>query len=88
MGREELHRMRVDFSVLLKEVFATLERETEDRTVSWGIAVLPVVTGDRAMLKLDRGLEAFAINLAVNGRPAVKKFRQCLGSSIGRAVDS
>jgi predicted ATPase/signal transduction histidine kinase len=52
MGRAELVRTRVDLGVLVKDVIAELEPETRGRSVRWAVAELPVVTGDRAMLRV------------------------------------
>ena len=52
MGRQELSRMQVDLSRLVREVIQELELETAGRTLRWQIAELPVVIGDRAMLRM------------------------------------
>jgi light-regulated signal transduction histidine kinase (bacteriophytochrome) len=52
MGRHELTTIPVDLNDLVREVIRELEPETEGRTLHWQIADLPVVMGDRAMLRV------------------------------------
>jgi signal transduction histidine kinase len=52
MGRCELSRGRVDLGALVQEVLRDLEPETRGRIVRWQVGPLPVVTGDRAMLRV------------------------------------
>ncbi|MEW5960111.1 MAG: PAS domain S-box protein, partial [Chloroflexota bacterium] len=52
MGRYELAKRPVDLGVLVQEVIRDFEPETRDRAIHWRIAALPIVTGDRAMLRL------------------------------------
>lgn len=52
MGRCELSRGRVDLASLVQEVLRELEPETRGRTIRWRVGPLPVVTGDRAMLRV------------------------------------
>ncbi|MCX7173245.1 MAG: ATP-binding protein [Proteobacteria bacterium] len=52
MGRAEMARTQVDLTALVQEVIRELEPETHDRVIDWRIAVLPNVTGDRAMLRV------------------------------------
>ncbi|MFA6310147.1 MAG: ATP-binding protein [Sterolibacterium sp.] len=52
MGRAEMARTRLDLGALVREVIRELETETRDRAVAWRIAELPVVSGDRAMLRV------------------------------------
>jgi signal transduction histidine kinase len=51
MSRSELHQAPVRMDSLLQEVQRELANETDGRAISWEIAALPEVTGDRAMLK-------------------------------------
>ncbi|MFA6310151.1 MAG: ATP-binding protein [Sterolibacterium sp.] len=52
MGRAEMARTQVDLTALVREVIRELEAETHGRVIDWRIAELPVVTGDRAMLRV------------------------------------
>jgi len=52
MGRAELSRQRVDLSALVDEVIEELAPEAVGREVEWRISRLPVVTADRAMLRV------------------------------------
>ncbi len=52
MGRHELARQSVDLNALVQEVIRDSEPETRGRDIHWRIADLPVVTGDRAMLRM------------------------------------
>ena len=51
MGRVEMMRASVDFSVLVQEVIKELTEEAKGREVAWEIGTLPVVVGDPAMLR-------------------------------------
>jgi light-regulated signal transduction histidine kinase (bacteriophytochrome) len=51
MGRVELTRSRVNLDELVREVIAEVGRDTDQRMVDWSVAPLPVVHGDRALLK-------------------------------------
>ncbi len=51
MGRAELHRTRVAMSALVAEVLQEMAPDAQGRNVAWGIAPLPEVWGDRALLK-------------------------------------
>ncbi len=51
MGRVEMSRGPVDLSALVKDVVRDLEPELRGRAVDWRIADLPMVAGDRAMLR-------------------------------------
>jgi PAS domain S-box-containing protein len=52
MSRNELYRSQVDLNELIKDVIQEYKPETESRDIRWQISVLPLVTGDRAMLRL------------------------------------
>lgn len=51
VGRAEMSMAPVDLESLLEEVIEGLEPETRDRSIIWRRARLPVVIGDRAMLR-------------------------------------
>lgn len=51
MGRVELSKTSVNMDELLAEVLQEIQRDTEGRTITWTIDPLPVVFGDRALLK-------------------------------------
>jgi light-regulated signal transduction histidine kinase (bacteriophytochrome) len=44
--------MQVDLVKLVQEVIREFEPEAKGRTINWQISNLPVVTGDRAMLRI------------------------------------
>ncbi|OOG80673.1 hypothetical protein B0E41_19860 [Hydrogenophaga sp. A37] len=52
MGRQEMCKTAVDLGSLVADVVREMAPETEGRDVDWHIAELPVVTGDRAMLRV------------------------------------
>jgi PAS domain S-box-containing protein len=51
MGRSEMRISRVDLSELLEEVLFSLRSEYQARNIVWQKASLPVVEGDRPMLR-------------------------------------
>ncbi|MBK8905823.1 MAG: GAF domain-containing protein [Anaerolineaceae bacterium] len=51
-GRSEIRWTEVDFDQLVKEVIADFEPELQERQVRWHIHTLPMVQGDRTMLRL------------------------------------
>lgn len=52
MGRYEMSAMPVDLNFLVQDVIRELAPETIHRLIDWQITPLPVVTGDRAMLRM------------------------------------
>jgi light-regulated signal transduction histidine kinase (bacteriophytochrome) len=52
MGRQEVNRGAVDLGTLVQDVIREFEPETKSRAINWHIAELPMVTGDRAMLRI------------------------------------
>jgi PAS domain S-box-containing protein len=52
MSLSEMAKTQVGLGVLVQDVIRELEPETRDRVIDWRIADLPVVTGDRAMLRI------------------------------------
>ncbi|MBI3396056.1 MAG: GAF domain-containing protein [Spirochaetia bacterium] len=52
MGRKEMSNQQVNMGELFREVIKDLEPEAKDRIVQWKIAELPVIRGDRAMLRI------------------------------------
>lgn len=52
MGRFEMAKTRVDLGALVQDVIRELEPETGGRVIHWHTADLPVVVGDRAMLRV------------------------------------
>ena len=52
MGRAGMTMQPVELVSLVREVIRELQPETEGRIMHWQIADLPVVTGDRAMLRM------------------------------------
>jgi signal transduction histidine kinase len=51
-SRTELHQTDVDFTQLVQEVMADFAQELQGRDVTWHIQPLPLVQGDRSMLRL------------------------------------
>ncbi len=52
MGRYELSRTPVDLGVLVQEVIREFAPEMRGRSIRWRVTSLPIVTADRAMLRL------------------------------------
>ncbi len=52
MGRLEMAHQQVDLGLLVSDVAADLALDPPDRRVAWRIGELPVVIGDRAMLRV------------------------------------
>ena len=52
MGRKEMTRSRVDLGALVEEVIRDLGPDTQGRVIDWHVAAFPMVTGDRAMLRV------------------------------------
>ena len=52
MGRQEMSKTQVDLGNLVQEVIRELQIDAEGRDIHWSIADLPVVTGNRAMLRI------------------------------------
>jgi PAS domain S-box-containing protein len=52
MGRKEMSKSQVDLNELVQGVIQASKPEAEGRNIEWQIADLPVVTGDRAMLRV------------------------------------
>jgi PAS domain S-box-containing protein len=70
MGRLEMSKMPVDLADLVQEVIEEFRTETEGRDIRWQIADLPVVSGDRATLKM------VLINLIANALKFTKPREQ------------
>jgi signal transduction histidine kinase/DNA-binding response OmpR family regulator len=52
MGRKEMATESVEFGALVQEVIHEFDAETRGRNIDWHVGVLPLVTGDRAMLHI------------------------------------
>ena len=52
MARNEMAAVNVDLGILLQEVIHEFDSETRGRSIDWRIGELPVVTGDRSMLRV------------------------------------
>ncbi|MBI5352865.1 MAG: PAS domain S-box protein [Chloroflexi bacterium] len=51
MGRTEMFKSQVDLDELVQDVIQEFKPEAEGRNIQWQISPLPLVTGDRAMLR-------------------------------------
>jgi PAS domain S-box-containing protein len=52
MGRNKMSKRPVDVGVLVQEVIREFEPDTGNRNIHWRLGDLPVVTGDRSMLRM------------------------------------
>jgi PAS domain S-box-containing protein len=52
MGRSEMAAVDVDLDALARDIIRECEPETKGRVINWSIGALPVVIGDRAMLRV------------------------------------
>ena len=52
MGRSEISKSQVDLDELVQDVIREFRPEVEGRDIQWQISPLPLVTGDRAMLRI------------------------------------
>ncbi len=52
MRRFEMSKLQVDLNALVQDVLRELASEAAGRNIKWRIADLPMVTGDRAMLRI------------------------------------
>ncbi len=52
MGRQEMSKTQVDLVALVRDIIQELAPEAQGRNIHWNVAVLPTVSGDRAMLRL------------------------------------
>jgi PAS domain S-box-containing protein len=52
MGRDEMFRSQVDLGELVQDVIREFKPETEGRDIQWKISPLPLINGDRAMLRV------------------------------------
>jgi signal transduction histidine kinase len=51
-SRTDMHQTAVDLDELAREAIAEVGRETRGRNVEWRVGLLPVVRGDRSMLRI------------------------------------
>jgi PAS domain S-box-containing protein len=70
MGRSEISKRQVDLNKLIQDVIQEFNPETEGRTILWQISDLPIVTGDKAMLRI------VFINLISNALKFTRKREQ------------
>ena len=52
MGRAEMSKSKVELNTLVQDVIKEFNAETKERDIRWKISLLPVVTGDHAMLRM------------------------------------
>jgi PAS domain S-box-containing protein len=52
MGRQEIYTSKVDLNDLIQDIMHDSETEIRGRNIQWKISRLPLVTGDRAMLRV------------------------------------
>jgi PAS domain S-box-containing protein len=52
MGRNEMFKSQVDLGELVEDVIREFKPETEGRDIQWKISPLPLINGDRAMLRV------------------------------------
>jgi light-regulated signal transduction histidine kinase (bacteriophytochrome) len=52
MGRSEMSKAQIDLGELVQDVIREFRTEAEGRNIRWNLPPLPVVTGDRAMLRI------------------------------------
>jgi len=52
MGRAEMIKAEVNLGRLVQDILREVEPETKDRVIDWRVGELPVVTADRAMLRI------------------------------------
>jgi len=52
MGRDEIFKSQVDLGELVHDVIREFKPETEGRDIQWAVSPLPLVIGDRAMLRV------------------------------------
>jgi light-regulated signal transduction histidine kinase (bacteriophytochrome) len=81
MGRNEMASVNVELGSLLQEVIHEFDSETQGRDIDWRLRELPVVTGDRAMLRV------VLVNLISNALKFTQK-REKAVIEIGRLTES
>jgi light-regulated signal transduction histidine kinase (bacteriophytochrome) len=52
MGRAEMTKSQVDLNIFVQNIIQEFKPETDVRDIQWKISPLPMVTGDRAMLRV------------------------------------
>ena len=51
-GRQEMQQADLDMNVILQEVLKLITHDIGEREVEWNIAVLPIINGDHALLRM------------------------------------
>ena len=52
IGRKEMQKRKVDLNALVKEVAGEIQEELKERKIDWQVDELPVVIGDRSLLRM------------------------------------
>ena len=52
MGRQEMSRREIDLNKLVQEIITELKPEIQGRVIQWKVSPLPLIIGDRAMLRI------------------------------------
>jgi PAS domain S-box-containing protein len=84
-GRYEMSKMRVDLRALTQEVIREMEPEAKGRAILWRVADLPLVTGDRSMLRI------VLVNLISNALKFTRPREQAeieIGCTPGRGAET
>jgi signal transduction histidine kinase len=85
MGRHAMSLRQVALGPLMHDVIKELESDTAGRTIVWRIGELPVVRGDKAMLRI------VLVNLTANALKFTRSRRQAIieiGSQPGQNAES
>lgn len=51
-GRQEMQQTNLDMNIILQEVLKLITHDIGERKIEWNIAVLPIINGDHALLRM------------------------------------